>query len=104
MKTKFFFLMLTLFLSGAALTVNAQIKEHQKVQEHRIKNGVKSGELTKGETKVLQHREREVRQDKKLAKSDGKITKPERKMIRKEQKRNSKLIHKAKHNNKTRKP
>ncbi len=99
MKTKIF-LFLALFLFAGYYGVNAQaIKAHQKVERHRIHNGVKSGEVTKGEQKVLNSRMHDVRQDAKMAKSDGKVTKTERKMIAKEQKRNSKMIYKAKHNN-----
>lgn len=102
MKTKIF-LSLALFLFAGYYGANAQvIKAHQKVEHHRIHNGVKSGEVTKGEQKVLNHRMHDVKQDAKLAKSDGKITKPERKMIAKEQKKNSKMIYKARHNNRKR--
>lgn len=96
-------LFLVLFLFAGMFGVNAQIKTHQKIQHHRVKSGIKNGEITKGEKKVLQYRRKEIRQDAKLAKSDGKVTRPERKMIRNEQKRNSKLIYKTKHNNRDRK-
>lgn len=102
MKTKIFLFFAMLFFAGA-YGANAQIKAHQKVQRHRIHTGVKSGEVTKKEQKVLNYRMHEVRQDAKLAKSDGKVTKPERKMIKKEQRKNSKLIHKAKHNKRDKK-
>ena len=101
MKTKTF-LFLALFAFAGFNNANAQIKERQKVQHHRIHQGVKSGEVTKGEQKVLNHQMHDVKQDAKLAKSDGEITQPERKMIAKEQNRNSKMIHRAKHNNRKR--
>lgn len=102
MKTKFLLFLTMLFFAGMT-NVNAQAKVHQKVQRHRIHQGVKSGEVTKGEQKVLNHRERETKQDIKLAKADGKVTKPERKIIAHEQKKNSKMIYKAKHNNRVQK-
>lgn len=101
MKTRILFL--ALFLFAGMYGVNAQIKTHQKVQEHRIKSGVKSGEITKGELKTLKYQHKEVKKDERLAKSDGKVTKPERKMIKNEQKRNSKRIYRSKHNNRERK-
>lgn len=96
-------LLLAIFLFAGMYGVNAQIRVHQKIQHHRVKDGIKSGEITKGEKKVIQYRKKDVRQDAKLAKSDGKITKPERKIIRNEQQKNSKLIYRTKHNDRKRK-
>lgn len=105
MKTKILlFLAMFLFagIYGASAQQKAVVKQpivaHQKVQNHRVKEGVKSGEITKGEHKVLAHRKHEIKKDVKLAKADGKVTQPEKKMIRNEQKKNSRLIHKTKHN------
>lgn len=46
MKTKIFLIAAILFGMGFS-SANAQIKEHSQNQKHRIKQGVKSGELTK---------------------------------------------------------
>ncbi len=64
------------FTSASAQT----IKEKGKNQRHRIAQGVKSGELTKKETKNLAKDQREIRQDVKQAKADGIVTAAEKKI------------------------
>jgi len=83
-------------------TANAQIKHRSQAQKHRIKQGVKSGELTKAETANLIHDRKEIHQDVKLAKSDGKVTPGEKKIIRKEVNHESQEIYRKKHNNRDR--
>ena len=78
------------------------IKQHGKNQHHRIKQGVKSGELTRRETRNLAKDQREIRGEVKDAKSDGNVTRHERKEIRKDQKQESRKIYRKKHNRRDR--
>jgi uncharacterized protein HemX len=78
-----------------------RITKKQVDQNKRIKQGVKSGKLTKRETKKLQKEQAKIRHDKKKAKSDGKITPQERQKIRREQRKAGRDIYRLKHNNKT---
>jgi hypothetical protein len=73
------------------------INRREKNQKARIKQGVKSGELTKHETKKLAKEQKDIREDKKEAKADGTVTKKERKEIRKDENKASKAIYKQKH-------
>jgi hypothetical protein len=72
-------------------------------QRRRVKQGVKSGQLTKDETKELAADHKELRNEIKDAKSDGKVTKEERKQIQKDQNAESKKIYDLKHNDATQK-
>ncbi len=101
MKTKFFLIAAILFGMDIS-SANAQLRKHSQHQKHRIRQGVKSGELTKKETKNLIEERKEIHQDVKLAKSDGKITPNERKIIRKEKRQQSHAIYRKKHNNRDR--
>lgn len=101
MKAKLF-LTVIVGLSIGISNADAQIKHSTKYQRHRIHQGVKSGELTKAETKNLIGDQKEIHQDVKLAKSDGKITAGERKIIMKEQNQESREIYRKKHNNRDR--
>ena len=101
MKTKFFLITAILFGMGIS-SVNAQLRKHSQNQKHRIKQGVRSGKLTKKETKNLIEERKQIHRDVKLAKSDGKITPNERKIIRKEQRQQSHVIYRKKHNNRDR--
>jgi hypothetical protein len=78
-------------------TATPVIDQREQNQKRRIKRGVKSGELTKHETKKLLKEEKEIRKDEKEAKADGTVTKEERKEIRREEKKASKDIYKQKH-------
>jgi hypothetical protein len=97
MKTKFLIvaaLAIGLGVSGA----DAQIRHRVQTQHQRIRQGVKSGELTKPEAKNLRENQKDLHQDVKLAKSDGKITRGERKIIRKDENKDSREIYRKKHN------
>ncbi|MEW6041379.1 MAG: hypothetical protein AB1633_07660 [Elusimicrobiota bacterium] len=74
------------------------ISQRQAHQHQRIKQGVKSGELTREETKELHHGQREVRQMKREAKADGTVTKEERRRIHQKQNQESREIYRMKHN------
>ena len=78
------------------------IKHRQKNQQKRIGQGVRSGELTAGETIKLEKEQREIQQEKKEAKTDGVVTREERKEIHQDQNKASRHIYRAKHNRKDR--
>lgn len=75
-----------------------RITKRQINQQARIRQGVKSGELTKGETRVLEKEQAKIQHDKKVAKADGKVTPQERRKIRREQNKASRDIKDLKHN------
>jgi hypothetical protein len=110
MKNLIFAVIITIILSAPVLaqTQTPVINEKQKTQQERIKQGIKSGELTKKETKKLEAEQKAIQKDKKLAKADGKVTPVEKKTIIKDQNKASKDIYKLKHNkrnaNRTKKP
>jgi hypothetical protein len=66
-------------------------------QQRRIRQGVRSGELTRPETKKREAEQAKIQADKKAAKSDGTVTKDERKQLHKEENKASKDIYKQKH-------
>ena len=94
---------LAIVLVLSATSAEAQIKQRAKNQHHRIKQGVRSGEITKAEAVNLRKDQKEIRQDVKEAKlDDGKITKDERKEIKQEQRQTSRKIFRKKHNKRDR--
>ena len=101
MKTKFL-IVAALVLGLGINNADAQIR-HRAVNQHQsIRQGVKSGELTRPEAKNLREDQKDLHQDIKLAKSDGKITPGERKIIRKEENKDSREIYRKKHNERER--
>jgi hypothetical protein len=77
------------------------VRERQKNQRARIRQGVKSGELTRGEANKLRQEQKTIQAEKKMAKADGKVTPAERAQLRKDQNKASRDIYRMKHNNAT---
>lgn len=100
MKAKILFSVLLLAL--AVSSADAQTVARQKRQHQRIKQGVKSGELTRAEAVNLRNGQQEIRQEKQEARADGVVTPVERKDIRQDQRKESRKIFRKKHNNRDR--
>ncbi len=97
MKSKIFFsaILMALVISNA----NAQSVRRARVQHQRIKEGVRSGELTRTEAVNLRTDQKEIRQE---ARADGVVTPAERKEVRQDQRQESRKIFRKKHNNRER--
>jgi len=68
----------------------------------RIREGVKTGELTRREARKLAARERRFGAHKRMAKADGKVTRAERRHLRRELRHNGRHIYRLKHNHRRR--
>ncbi len=97
-------LVLSMFVGSIGLAVadpgtkTPLANKRMKHQKKRIIQGVKSGELTKDETKELAKDHRSLRKEIRNAKKDGKVTKDERIQIQKDENAESKKIYDLKHN------
>lgn len=85
--------------STQAQTSKKAIKRTQINQQKRISNGVKSGELTKGEVIRLQKQQVNIQKTKRKAAADGVVTRKEKAVIRKKQAKASRNITCKKNNN-----
>ena len=92
----------TFATSAVAGTKDHRVNKHQHHQNQRIAQGVKSGELTKGEAKDLAGDQKEIRQEERQFKSDGNLTKEERQELHQDQKAASKEIYQEKHDDQER--
>jgi predicted transglutaminase-like cysteine proteinase len=81
----------------------SEVGQRQTNQQQRIAQGVKSGQLTAGETAKLENQQRGINQQVKAdrAANGGKLTGAEKQQINKEQNAASKNIYNKKHNAKT---
>jgi len=73
------------------------VNERQHNQKHRLKDGVKSGELTKEEAKGLRDEQKALREKERAYKADGKLTRDERKDLHQDLNDSSKHIYQEKH-------
>jgi len=105
MKIKAFFIALfaiAFSLNTQAQTATPNITKHQLNQQKRIKQGVKSGELTKKEHLKLKRQQVNIQKTKRAAKADGKVTRKERAVIKTKQKAASRNVYRKKHNARSR--
>jgi len=82
---------------------NNQVGQRRENQQDRIAQGVKSGQLTAGETAKLENQQKGINQQVKADRSanGGKLTTGEKQQVNKEQNAASKNIYNKKHNSKT---
>lgn len=74
-----------------------RIDQRQAQQQHRIVQGVRSGELTRHEARRLEHQQAHIRRMERRAKADGVVTRQERAEIRAAQRQASRSIYRQKH-------
>lgn len=73
------------------------VNHRQHHQNDRIRQGVRSGELTRAEVKDLNQQRREIRQDERAYKADGHLTRDERRDLHQDMNALSKDIYHEKH-------
>jgi hypothetical protein len=85
---------------AATPVTGESIQDRKENQQDRIGNGVKSGELTAGETANLEKKEKAVNQEERdMRKLDnGKLTSADKKTLTQQQNKLSNQIYKDKHN------
>jgi len=84
-------------LASTASADTPVLDQRQQNQAQRIGQGVRSGELTRPETRRLVRGQRELRQDERMARSDGVVTARERAMLGREADQQGRRIHRQKH-------
>ena len=89
-----------LVASLATSARSAEVDNREANQQARIAQGVRSGQLTPGETARLENKEagihREIKQER--AANGGRLTPAERAQVNRQQNRVSNQIYRAKHN------
>jgi len=85
---------------------NNQVGQRRENQQDRIAQGIKSGQLTAGETAKLENQQKGINQQVKAdrAANGGKLTPGEKQQVNKEQNAASKNIYNKKHNANTQHP
>lgn len=77
-------------------------RNRQHLQQKRIVQGVRSGELTRGELRRLGREQHSIRHERREAWADGELSRSERRDIFREQNQASRHIYRAKHNRRDR--
>jgi low affinity Fe/Cu permease len=84
------------------LVLNSVQAQDARRTNGRIRQGVRSGELTKAETIKLKRDQREIRQDVREAKADGVVTPAEKREIKQDKRQLNRAIIRKKHNRRDR--
>jgi len=79
-----------------AQTATPKVSDKQKNQTVRIKEGVRTGELTRGEAAAMAKDQKELKRMKRRTKVDGVVTRKERALLHKKANSNSKKIYRQK--------
>ena len=85
------------YAATAQASTTAKPVSSIKNDRQRIRQGVKSGELTRAEAARLKVQTAQVRQERKEIKADGVVTTEERKDLRQDKKKLSRKIYRQKH-------
>ncbi len=89
-----------MLLGSTGLFADDVIHDRKENQQDRIAQGVKSGQLTAGETANLEHKEsnvnKEIRHDRKQ--NGGNLTNKEKAQVNRQQNKLSRNIYRDKHN------
>lgn len=87
---------------GARHPRDPGVNHRQNHQQHRLKQGVKSGELTRAEGRQLHQERKAIRVQERAYKSDGNLTRAERKDLHQDLNALSKDIYQQKHDDESR--
>jgi hypothetical protein len=89
--------------AATAPAAKPTIQQRKRNQQARIAQGVKSGQLTAGETAKLEKQEHAINKEERAMKQEnnGKLTVQDRKTINQQQSQMSRRIYRDKHNDKT---
>lgn len=85
-------------VAAHAQTATPGIDNREIRQQERIGQGVRSGELTAGETRNLERGQARIQRREARAKADGVVTPRERRHIARAQNHQSRKIYRMKHN------
>jgi len=107
MKRAVMMVLLTSLMVGFAAIASAQtatprIDAREMRQQFRIREGVRSGELTRGETMRLRAGEGRIHRMEYRAKADGRVSGWERHRMNRALNRESRMIYRFKHNGRVR--
>ncbi|HEV2105362.1 MAG TPA: hypothetical protein VGU27_06485 [Candidatus Eisenbacteria bacterium] len=93
---------LTATVAAADSDSTPRVERREARQDARIRQGVRSGELTRGEATRLRAGERHIDRMENRAKADGHVTPRERARLNRAQNRESRRIYRLKHNERER--
>lgn len=106
MKLIAFALVSTLCIAtlASAQETNRTINARKAEQQQRIGQGVRSGQMTAGETAHVEHQERAINREERnmRAANNGHLTRSDRSTLQHQQNQESRRIYRDKHNNRIR--
>lgn len=99
-----FVMVLGASIASMAQTATPEINRRERHQQRRIRQGVRSGSLTRREAARLERQEAKTRDAEAAAKADGTVTRRERRHLRHRESHTSRNIYRQKHDRQHRNP
>jgi Ni/Co efflux regulator RcnB len=90
--------------ASMAQTATPRVNTRERHQQRRIRQGVRSGELTKREAAKLEHQQAKTEAAEAAAKADGRVTSKERRHLRNRTRHTNRSIYRQKHDAQKRNP
>jgi hypothetical protein len=88
-------LCLVCMLLGVSNVAFAQGRRDDRL---RIRRGIRSGQITRDEARLLRERQRAIREQRRVFRSDGRLARDERRELRRDRREQDRLIRRARHN------
>ncbi|HYY58204.1 MAG TPA: hypothetical protein VE842_12800 [Pyrinomonadaceae bacterium] len=104
MMKKILLLSAIVLLLGFSTETFAQGYRHRsgrvndRFDRQRIRRGIRSGQITREEARLLRERQRQIRAERRVYRSDGRLARDERREIRRDEREHDRLIRRARHN------
>ncbi|RSK51394.1 hypothetical protein [Hymenobacter rigui] len=96
---RFSFLAVTALLFSLAASAQVAPRRHDQA---RIRQGVRSGQLTRAEAVRVEAKQAQAAQARQGARADGIVTPDERKVVRREERQADRALYRQKHDGQTR--
>jgi hypothetical protein len=71
---------------------------NDRYDRQRVRRGIRSGQITRDEARLLRERQRQIRAERRIYRSDGRLTRDERREIRRDERAHDRLIREARRN------
>jgi hypothetical protein len=92
-------LLLSAIVMLLGLSADTFAQNRRYSSRSRIRSGVRSGQLTRAEARVLREQQRQIRQQRRVYRSDGTLTRAERRDLRHDRRDLGRQIRRERHDN-----
>jgi len=90
--------LLLLCLAVMMLLAVSNVAFAQRRRDDRLRRGIRSGQITRDEARLLRERRRAIRQERRVFRSDGRLARDERRELRRDRRDQARLYRRLRRN------